>query len=357
MPETIVRLGNLAPTLTVREEVSEEEAKAAGPLASKELRADGSEVFYALKQVPAEIERSITAFVVPEGYSPIDACKDIGLAFGAQHSLKAPEWLHCADEAFGKLLAGHLGSLHKTTVPVLGDEEAEHLILGTPKPDVPSAAGPLPPIAGGAIQASGRDLWAASLGDMTSAAGTTSSAPTGTTATDSTQAWTTNQWAGHDVMVGSVVGTVLSNSATVLTVARWETPGSRSGAAAATPASGVYQIGAGNCPAVWVALTANNATPTTGGADTTLTGEITTAGGGLVRKVIVYGHTAGTNTYTLTGTYTANGTDVLPVTVAKVGDFQAQNGGRLMYETLFASTVTLSASGDNFQLTDTITGT
>lgn len=208
-----------------------------------------------------------------------------------------------------------------------------------------------------AIQEVGRNLWAEALGSIAGLAGTTSSAPTATTVTDSTKTWTTNQWAGQEVIVGGVVGTILSNTATVLTIARWETPGSRGGATASTPSSGTYVIDSGNAPATWMALTANNTSPTVGGSSTTLSGEITTAGGGLIRALATWAHTSGTNTYTLTNTFTANASDSLPVTLAKIGIFNAQNGGRLLFETLLSSTATLSSIGDNVAITETVTGT
>jgi hypothetical protein len=104
----------------------------------------------------------------------------------------------------------------------------------------------------------------------------------------------------------------------------------------------------------FVGLTANATAPAAG--DTTLTGEITTAGGGLPRKQVTYAHTGGTNTSTLTGTFTANGSDALPVTVAKIGVFNAVTGGTLGYETLLNATATLTIAGDNVAVTDTITG-
>jgi hypothetical protein len=108
---------------------------------------------------------------------------------------------------------------------------------------------------------------------------------------------------------------------------------------------------AAGVPANWVALTANAVAPAAG--DTTLTGEIATAGGGLIRKQGTYAHTAGTASYTLTTTFTANGTDVLPVTIAKRGVLTASSGGTLSYEALVSPTATLSASGDQLTLTDT----
>src|SRR5215467_475537 len=94
----------------------------------------------------------------------------------------------------------------------------------------------------------------------------------------------------------------------------------------------------------YIALTANNGAPAAG--DTTLTGEIVTGGGGLVRAQGAYAHSGGTNTLTVSKTFTANGSDSLPVTVAKYGLFNAASVGTLGFESLFAATATLSASGD-----------
>lgn len=103
----------------------------------------------------------------------------------------------------------------------------------------------------------------------------------------------------------------------------------------------------------YMALTANATAPAAG--DTTLTAEIATGGGGLIRKQATYAHTAGTNTYTLTGVFTANGSDALPVTVAKYGIFNASSAGTLVFETLLGSTATITASGDQLTVTVTVT--
>lgn len=112
--------------------------------------------------------------------------------------------------------------------------------------------------------------------------------------------------------------------------------------------------GAASATAVakWIALTANSTAPALG--DTTLTGEITTPGGGLLRAAATYAHTASTNSYTLTNTFTANGSDSLPVTIAKVGCFDASAAGNLVFATLLSATATLSASGDNIPVTWTV---
>lgn len=105
----------------------------------------------------------------------------------------------------------------------------------------------------------------------------------------------------------------------------------------------------------YLALTANVTAPAAG--DTTLTAEIATAGGGLLRKQATYAHTNGTSTATLTATFTANGSDALPVTIGKVGGFNASTSGTMGLETLLSPTATLSASGDNTTITETITAT
>lgn len=103
----------------------------------------------------------------------------------------------------------------------------------------------------------------------------------------------------------------------------------------------------------YIALTANATSP--GAGDTTLTAEITTGGGGLIRAAATYAHTNGQATYTLSKTFTANGSDSLPVTVAKIGVFNASSSGTLAWETLLSSTATLSATGDALTVTSTIT--
>lgn len=103
----------------------------------------------------------------------------------------------------------------------------------------------------------------------------------------------------------------------------------------------------------YIALTASAVAPAA--TDTALTGEIATAGGGLIRAQAAFAHTNGTATYTLSKTFTANASDVLPVTIAKIGVFNAATVGTLVYTTLLSATATLSASGDNVAITDTVT--
>jgi hypothetical protein len=198
----------------------------------------------------------------------------------------------------------------------------------------------------------GNDAQADQMGGGVLGATGTATGVASTTMTDSGAAWTTNAYAGKLVTLGATYGVVLSNTGTVLTVDRWYTPGSPGGAAASTPSTGVYVILPGGAPAWYQAITANSTNPASG--DTTLSGEITTSGGGLVRKLATYAHTTGAASYTLTGVFTANGSDSLPVTIAKMGTFNSIASGRMVFETLVSPTATLSASGDALTLTQTI---
>lgn len=100
----------------------------------------------------------------------------------------------------------------------------------------------------------------------------------------------------------------------------------------------------------YCALTANATTPSA--SDTTLTAEITTAGGGLVRKQGTYAHTTAATSYTITTAFTANGSDSLPVTINKVAHLTAASVGTMVFEDAITA-ATLNTSGD--QLTVTLT--
>lgn len=106
-------------------------------------------------------------------------------------------------------------------------------------------------------------------------------------------------------------------------------------------------------PAKYVAQTASTITPAA--ADTTLTGEITTASGGLIRAAGTYAHTTGASTYTVTITFTANSSDSLPVTVKAVAVFTAASTGTMVYEDNLSASITYNASGDQGVVTVTVT--
>jgi hypothetical protein len=205
---------------------------------------------------------------------------------------------------------------------------------------------------------SGRDLQALTMGgDITAFTGTA----TATSATSLTVAsgFTASAYIGKIVVAGTtpgaaVYGIIVSNTTTVLTIDRWYNPLTPTGAAATTPSATttfiIMPYGAG---APWMALTANAGAAAAG--DTTLTAEITTAGGGLIRKLGTYAHTAGVASYTITTAFTANGSDALPVTVAKMGTFNSITGGTMAFETLLNATATLTISGDLLTVTQTVT--
>jgi hypothetical protein len=192
----------------------------------------------------------------------------------------------------------------------------------------------------------------------------TASATTATSLTGSAEApggsHASNDAAGMCLVAWSngAIANVLSNTTgttPVYTIDRWYVPGTPGGAAATTPSGTTgYTLISGGLPAFFVGLTATAGAPASG--DTTLSGEITTVGGGLIRKIAPTAHTAGTNTTTLTPVFTANGTDSLPVTIAKIGVSQSLLSAALqLFQTLLNATATLTASGDQLTITETIT--
>jgi hypothetical protein len=152
-------------------------------------------------------------------------------------------------------------------------------------------------------------------------------------------------------------GVIESNSTSVLTIDRWYNPATPGGAAASTPSGTTTYIILSGGPAAWfMALSSTNSAPAAG--DTTMAGEITTSGGGLIRALATYAHTASASTYTLANTFTANGTDSLPVTIYRIGTFISMISGwagSMMLETTLNASATLTTSGDNVTVTDTIT--
>lgn len=199
----------------------------------------------------------------------------------------------------------------------------------------------------------GNDMQARQMGGAAVGASGTSTATGAASMTDSGAVWGTTQYIGATVVCGNRYGVVLSHTGTVLTIDRWYDPTAPGGAAGSTPAgTTVYVILPGGLPAWYMALTAN--ATAVSGSDTTLTAEIATAGGGLIRKICTYAHSGGASSYTLTAVYTANGSDSLPVTVAKVGIFNSLLSGQMLFETLLGTTATLSASGDQLTVTDTV---
>lgn len=116
--------------------------------------------------------------------------------------------------------------------------------------------------------------------------------------------------------------------------------------------SGASGAGTGTQRAAdYIALTVDTTTPST--ASTTLTTEL--AVDGLSRAAGTYGHTGGTNTYTITRAYTFTRASAVDRTVAKIGVFNASSTGTLAFETLLSATQLLQTNGDQLTVTQTVT--
>lgn len=198
-------------------------------------------------------------------------------------------------------------------------------------------------------------------GDVAGYTGTASGTTTATTLTATGTPWVASAYIGHIVVTTSAAmayGVITANTTSALTVDQWYTPGSPGGAAATTPTNTTtFTILPGNAPYWYLALGSTSHSP--GPTDTTLLGEITTAGGGLIRKLGTYAHTTGASTYSLAATFIANGSDSLgsPVTIYNLGIFNTLTGatGRMQFQTAISPTATISASGDQLTVTDTVT--
>lgn len=280
------------------------------------------------------------------------------------HSADKPSWIATDHEEYGKFLAEiydtELHSLHDEDF-LRYKEDTHHTLNGVP--GVGPWSGPLAPRA--LKVNAGNDIQAALLGggqvDFTGQA-TASSA---TTLTATGTPLVASAWIGCRVYATVsatqiVWGLVVSNTTSVLTVDRWYTVGTPGGAAGSTPsATATYVLVGAGGPAAWfMGLTATATAPSA--TDTSLTGEVTSQPAGLIRKICPYAHTAGTNTYTLTPVYTIGGGDTsLPITVAAIGVFNSMvatdTATTMLFHTLLNATATLSASGDQLTVTETVT--
>lgn len=209
----------------------------------------------------------------------------------------------------------------------------------------------------------GRDIESdALIGFVTGYRGTATTAPTATTFTTDGVNIPVNSVVGRIISTATVFAIVQSNTSaanSVLTIDRWYAadalPANAGTAAATTPAAGTWQILPGNAPGAYGGLTATATTAVDG--DTVLTGEITTVGGGLIRQLMTYAHTPAGTTSTLVKTWTCNGTDSLPVTIAQAGFFQGVvvASSRMIFRTVLNATMAFSLSGDSGQITETVT--
>jgi hypothetical protein len=207
----------------------------------------------------------------------------------------------------------------------------------------------------------GKVLWAGAIGDLLNGfTGTVKAATSTTLEAAGGPKWAAEQFAGQDVYAGEVVATILSNTETTLTVARWENLPSASNPTfnrkeeGATPVeSTAFSIVSGATPAAWVAVSADTAEPKA--TNETLKGEIKTAEGGLLRALATFKYLGGKE-YEVKLTFTANVKDATPVILAKIGIFNAHNGGVMMFESLLTATAEIKESGDAVTITDTVTG-
>jgi hypothetical protein len=206
-----------------------------------------------------------------------------------------------------------------------------------------------------------RDWQSKAFGDFgTTAFATNASNATATTSTTLTNSGATFPTAGQGLAgkwvaacpnasgAGSkVLGYILSNTGTALTVDQWTDPTSTTAAAGTTPnATCSYIIIPGQAPAAWLAVTSDATTSSS--ADTTLASEATT--NGFARAIATYAHTAAASTYTLVHLWTASGA----LTVKKEAVFGAQNGGVMPFESDESPNAILG-SGDTLQNTVTVT--
>jgi hypothetical protein len=252
-------------------------------------------------------------------------------------------------------------------------EESYHTLAGAP--------GVVPAVAGVKnvemlLTNSGRNLFAQGLFGAGTGATLTEYVGSFTGATSSTLTGTglgsiASNVAGMRVIISNTAtspygyyGNVISVSSGTLTVDGWYplgAGGQKATGSAPAFTTGVFTIVTGIAPAWYMALATGAATPAA--TDTSLTGEITTASGGLIRKAAASSFTtvSGTSTtVTLTATWTANGSDSLPATVTRIGVFNSSVvsdiSNTMMFHTSLSASATLSASGDQLTVTDTITG-
>jgi hypothetical protein len=206
----------------------------------------------------------------------------------------------------------------------------------------------------------GKVLWANAIGDATNGYTGTVASATSTTLVVAGTPWSAEQFAGQDVYSGNVVGTIVSNTNKTLTVARWENPGpTRGGAPEAEPIGAAsFSIASGATPAAWVAVSEDSAEPKA--TNETLKGEIGSSKEestkfGLVRKLATFTYISG-NKYKVEVTFTAKEEDTTPVTLAKLGIFNAQVGGVMMFESLLSAEAEIKEVGDKVTITDTVSG-
>lgn len=208
---------------------------------------------------------------------------------------------------------------------------------------------------------SGLDGMACAMGGDVAGYSGTATASSATTLTATGTPWVASAFIGHIVVTTSAAlayAVITANTTSVLTVDQWYSPASPGGAAVTTPTTTTtFAILPGNAPYWYMGLTTNGTAPSV--SDTSLASEYSTATGGLIRKLATYAHTGGASSYSLAATYTVNTNDNanLPYTINKIGIFNTLTAatGRMMFETALSPSATVSASGDQVTITDSVT--
>lgn len=297
----------------------------------------------------------------------------------AKQPQHTPSWVRCDHPGLEKMLAEHFGCPQ-------GAPDALEDLYGTMHgaSHFPPGAAP-DPLSGftmlhttrgrvqQAIQMFG--FGPATLMGVGTATAATATTLTGSSETNASRA--ANEVAGMMLVVSAnasgtgskVYGFIVSHTSgttPVYTVDRWYNAASPGGAAATTPnATSLYQVVAAP-PDIFYALSTDTTAKSLGGSGGTadsatiaqaLTGEITTSGGGLIRKIAPIGNSGAS--VTLTPVFTANGSDSLPVTIGTgaISPSIVATNGALDYMTLVSPTAVMSASGDQLTLTHTLTET
>jgi hypothetical protein len=276
-----------------------------------------------------------------------EALLDVIRGLWSAQGFQKPTWVWAEKDEYARALAAWFGC------PVGRPEDVEdtHYTHAGP-PGVKFSPGPR-----ALLVNSGNDI----VSKMAGGGGiyTTPRTSTGTSAaslTDTGASFSTSL-VGQIVLAGTVYGVIESATSTVLTIDRWYNPATPGGAAGSTPgATTAYVILPGTAPALFMALSTTNSAASA--TDTTLAGEITTGGGGLIRAICTYAHSASATTFTMANTWTANGSDSLPATVYRIGVFISMVSGwsgSMMLETVLNASATLTASGDQITVTETET--
>ena len=297
----------------------------------------------------------------------------------AQHSKSTPTWAWSDNPVLDKLLREFYEIPSRPA-----DVEDTHYTLSGPPGVIPAVAN-VKDIQN-IIVNQGRSTWIRGLfggyGSFITGTGTGVTASGYTTGAVTV---TSGAWQGCLLVAvnttgatGSVYANVIDNTAaasanSTLVIDQWYTPGTDGSTPGTTPnASSIYFIGPPSNPAWYMGLNAGvttTGTMTTSATDVNLPNEITTVNGGLKRKqcaVSTTSVTASGSSIQYTATFTASGTDTLPVGVNGVGLFNTRNKVTtsgftgMMFETSFAAqslnNAILNTAGDQLTVTETITG-